>query len=212
MLFILTGDIQTGKTRWLERLVGELAEAGVQVEGVLAPGVWRERADGEPGERFEKLGIENVLLPGGERLAFARRRDLAQAEGTFDATSQSARAQLGWEISDDAIAQVNRHFARLRELRLQEAAARQAAEGAAPAPRLTVVDELGRLELLRGAGLSEALALLADGPSHARDHALAVVRADLAPLAEEQLAPAWGTPARILPNDAARALVLSALP
>ena len=38
MLFILTGDVQSGKTRWLERLVAELAADGVESRGVLAPG------------------------------------------------------------------------------------------------------------------------------------------------------------------------------
>ena len=76
MLFLLTGDVQIGKTRWLERLAAELSGDGVQVAGVLAPGVWRVREPHEvPGERglagegrFEKLGIDNVLLPGGERV------------------------------------------------------------------------------------------------------------------------------------------------
>ena len=76
MLFLLTGDVQIGKTRWLERLAAELAGDGVPVAGVLAPGVWRVREPHEvPGERglagegrFEKLGIDNVLLPGGERV------------------------------------------------------------------------------------------------------------------------------------------------
>ena len=107
MLFLLTGDVQIGKTRWLERLAAELAGDGVPVAGVLAPGVWRVREPHEvPGERglagegrFEKLGIDNVLLPGGERVPFARRRDLALAEGSFDPTSQSASAQLAWESS-----------------------------------------------------------------------------------------------------------------
>lgn len=109
MLFLLTGGVQTGKTRWLAALADELASGGVDVAGVLAPGVWREHEQ-EGERRFEKLGIDNVLLPTGERIAFARRRDLALAEGSFDPTSQSAAAQLAWEISDDAIARVNAHF------------------------------------------------------------------------------------------------------
>ena len=52
MLFLLTGDVQIGKTRWLERLAAELAGDGVPVAGVLAPGVWRVREPHEvPGER-----------------------------------------------------------------------------------------------------------------------------------------------------------------
>ncbi|WP_139653505.1 hypothetical protein [Raoultibacter phocaeensis] len=74
MLFILTGAVQTGKTRWLERLAATLDEGGVVCVGVLAPGVWREAS--EQGDR-EKVGIDNVLLPAGDRFSFARRRDLS---------------------------------------------------------------------------------------------------------------------------------------
>lgn len=106
MLFVLTGDIQTGKTRWLAGVLEELERDGVPCAGVLAPGIWREcgfdaakdgtsvAAGGEaaaPAEvgdgpvastapRFEKLGIENVLLPQGEHLLFALRRDLAMQD------------------------------------------------------------------------------------------------------------------------------------
>lgn len=132
MLFLLTGDVQTGKTRWLAALADELASGGVDVAGVLAPGVWRER--GRAGEgRFEKLGIDNVLLPTGERIAFARRRDLALAEGSFDPTSQSAAAQLAWEISDDAIARVNAHFDALAHGAAAPADRARPAVSAAPA-------------------------------------------------------------------------------
>ena len=87
MLFILTGDIQIGKTRWLSALVDDLARRGVTVFGVLSPGDWRERPNGEVGGesargmagagRYEKFGIDCVLLPSGERIRFAERGDLA---------------------------------------------------------------------------------------------------------------------------------------
>ncbi|MBR2835130.1 MAG: hypothetical protein IKE43_05430 [Coriobacteriales bacterium] len=112
MLFFLTGEIQTGKTRWLEQLVKLLAEKGVLCEGVIAPGVWREiPIEAEKTEvgvqasvsipagtrtcRYEKLGIDNVLLPGGERIAFAKRSDLA-SESERKSASQSRGAQLAW--------------------------------------------------------------------------------------------------------------------
>ncbi len=132
MLFLLTGDVQTGKTRWLAALADELASGGVDVAGVLAPGVWREHGRAGKG-RFEKLGIDNVLLPTGERIAFARRRDLALAEGSFDPTSQSAAAQLAWEISDDAIARVNAHFDALAHGAAAPADCARPAVSAAPA-------------------------------------------------------------------------------
>ncbi|MRX83332.1 hypothetical protein [Eggerthella guodeyinii] len=249
MLFLLTGDVQIGKTRWLGALADELASEGVAVAGVLAPGVWREcgphEASGERGlageGRFEKLGIDNVLLPAGERVAFARRRDLALAEGSFDPTSQSAAAQLAWEISDDAIARVNAHFdalARGDALRThpenpahpenpenpadparmfhvkhsfaQTDVSRETSRAGETSAGLLVVDELGRLELMRDGGLTAATALLERGPASGFPHALAVVRDWLCPCAEERFAAAWGGAEVLAPDERARALVRAA--
>ena len=189
MLFILTGDIQIGKTRWLESTCRKLAADGIPCAGVVAPGVWVRSEHGDA-NGFEKLGIDNLLLPEGDRISFARRRDLAQAEGTFDPNSQSAQMQLGWEISDEAIAQVNAHFDRIAAHTLQNG--RQS---------LLVVDELGRLELMRNQGLTSALVLLDEGPQPAFPHALIVVREALVDLARERFAPAWGNPLPIGPTQ-----------
>lgn len=201
MLFTLTGGIQTGKTRWLCRLIEALGAEGVRYAGVTAPGVWRKRQLGATlpeGERavdsraeseYEKLGIDNVLLPGGERVPFARRVDLACQAGAYNSRSQSARAGLGWAIDDAAIARVNAHFRKL-------------ADACQNAASLLIVDELGRLELMRGEGLVEAMALLERGPTRAFPHALVVVREDLLPLARERLAFVWGAPVPIHPDDA----------
>ncbi|MCI8468901.1 MAG: hypothetical protein HFJ75_05370 [Eggerthellaceae bacterium] len=197
MLFLLTGDVQIGKTRWLEGLAADLAAHGVDVAGVLAPGRWVP-ADGESADAngLEKVGIDNVLLPGGERVAFARRRDLARAEGSFDAASQAGRAGLAWHISDAAIRRVNAHLA---DLAVRPGRA-----------QLLVVDELGRLELERGEGLTAALDALGAGPA-AFPHAVAVVRPDLCERAEALLGPAWGDVARIAPDARGHRLVLGAL-
>lgn len=231
MLFFLTGDVQIGKTRWLQQLVDVVVAAGVAVAGVLAPGDWvpaaEDRADGNG---FEKRGIDNVLLPSGERLPFARRRDLAQLEGSFDAASQSARAKLAWAIDDTAIARVNEHFRQLAEAVCDGGSARgealastrSAAAGAAmrglsgvgltsAAPGLLIVDELGRLELQRGEGLAEAVALLRQGPTSAFPHALVVVREELVDEAERQLRGAWPDRCHIAPDEAGRAAVLEAV-
>ena len=121
VLFLLTGDVQIGKTRWLENLCASLQTAGTCVAGVVAPGQWVPRPEGQPGGkhgfdgagRFEKLGIDNVLLPQGKRIEFARRRDLAAKSKAFTEGTQAKAAKLGWAISDTAIAQVNAHFATL---------------------------------------------------------------------------------------------------
>lgn len=220
MLFLLTGDVQIGKTRWLEGLVAALADVGVGAAGVVAPGQWVPSAGPEADANgYEKLGIDNLLLPEGRRVPFARRRDLAHAEGSFDEGSQAARAQLAWHIFDDAIGQVNEHFEQLAADACKLAAADVARESAAVAaegsrgslrPHLLVVDELGRLELWKGEGLTAAVALLQQGPSAAFPHALVVVRDYLLPEARQLLEPAWGPAALIGPTPEAAQQVLQA--
>lgn len=187
MLYLLTGEIQTGKTRWLERRAARAAEAGVRVYGVLAPGVWHE--DGAGG--FEKLGIDNVLLPQNERIHLAERRDIAQRLGSVEPDGPSERARLGWAMSNAALARVNEHFSRLA----CEAAQVGGARG------LLVVDELGRLELMRGEGLTAALDLLRRGPQPAWEDAVVVVRAGLLDRAHDALDSAWGGAVHVLPGS-----------
>ena len=254
MLFFLTGEIQTGKTRWLSELAEELEAAGVGVAGVLAPGVWRARSEKEVAEQaaertraaargaramrsatrskgkradaradesagaspgksarrrpdpagegcFEKLGIDNVLLPQHERIAFARRGDLAKAEGAHRPESQSARAGLAWEIDDGAVARVNAHFAHLAE----EGAGANMKPGTGES--LLVIDELGRLELLRGEGLVEAMRLLEAGPSRHFPHALVVVRESLLEKAHAVFDDIWQDVTEIAPGDTAHKAV-----
>ena len=324
MLFLLTGDVQIGKTRWLEKLCSDLAAAGVCVAGVIAPGQWVPRAEGQPGGRhgfdgegrFEKLGIDNVLLPQGERITFARRRDLAEGDQAFAQGEQAKAAQLAWAISDEAIAQVNNHFAMLAKMGQGDSpfvpfatkelnrktcgggspaattkpenhprssftfgtAGKESIDGHGPISRngnvpadtamgqrdcpfvplpggdangrattggtsadgdsagdhptaggaltgavsaseklapaiapgsFLVVDELGRLELLRGCGLTNAVALLDAGPTPTFPHALAVVRETLLDQALSRFAPAWEEPQPIAPGDEARQLILN---
>lgn len=199
MLFLLTGEVQIGKTRWLESLVTELADYGVSCVGVLAPGQWvPSKGEHADANGFEKLGIDNVLLPSGERIPFARRGDLARADGTFDEESQAAKAELAWHIDDAAIDRVNAHFNEI------------ATHASAAAPGLLIVDELGRLEIWRGGGLTSAMALLAQGPTTTFPHALAVVRDYLLDDTEALLAEAWPDRCRISPDDTGRAVILSA--
>ncbi|MDD7369684.1 MAG: hypothetical protein SOW20_05555 [Berryella intestinalis] len=184
VLFVLTGNIQIGKTRWIERLIRDLDDAGIPAYGVVAPGMWRSiRASaslqGDPGA-LEKVGIDNVLLPERQRVTFALRRDVAVRCGALDPQSQAERAGLGWSIDDGALARVNAHFSGL-SLRPPTV------------PGLLVVDELGRLELECGEGLVEAVRLLDSGATASFPHALVVVREDLLPRALSRLdAGTWG--------------------
>ena len=207
MLFVLTGQVQTGKTRWLEELVAALEEAGVATYGVLAPGVWVDRR-GNPeafphadANGFEKLGIDNVLLPEGQRIAFARRADLAEASGEHDPNSQSSQAKLHWSISDAAIKRVNGHFA---DLRARAQAYDDTTNG------FLVVDELGQLELLRGGGLTEAVGILQDGPTALTRHALVVVREALLAHLDGRFS-RWGQIERGNPDKPSQSRILATL-
>lgn len=201
MLLILIGQIRTGKTTWLRARVGALEAAGVACYGVTAPGVWDDRG--------RKVAIDNELLPGTRRVRLARAADLAEAGG------------MAWDFDAAALARVNAHLAGLRGGGPHESGRRGPAgdtlrEGsphkdASPThvarPGLLVVDELGPLELRRGAGLTEALALLAEGPTPAWPHALVVVRAGLAEETAALLGPTWGEVRELRPDDAGTELL-----
>ena len=198
MLFILTGDVQTGKTRWLMSLTENLGNAGVVCYGVVAPGVWESH--GEEGElRYEKLGIDNVLLPQKELVAFASRKDSAARLDASGDDSQSAAAHLGWAISDAAIHKVNTHFLGLAS-KAREAKEAKAPKADVTKPGLLIVDEFGRLELERGQGLDAAAALVEAGPNALYGHALIVVRDWLYDVAYERFAPAWPEVRKIHPT------------
>ena len=184
MLFILTGEFEIGKTRWLEAELAYLRANGVPAAGVIAPGIWERTPDG-----FEKRGIDNVLLPEGRRIRFALRRDLS-GDGVPEAAHANETCTK-WRIEEDAVNQVNGLFSTLAAQRNDVVAF----------PSLLVVDELGPLELVRGAGLTQAMALLDMGPSAAYPHALIIVRSSLVECACERFASAWGEHVILQPDD-----------
>ena len=203
MLVIISGEIQIGKTRWLQDRVSRLEKAGIICEGVLAPGVW---LGPDAAGAYDKVGIINELLPSHERITFARRADLARAEGTFDPTSQSAAERLSWSIDEAAIERVNGHFDVL-------ASRARAGSGDDGARRLLLIDELGRLELMKSGGLTSAMALLAAGPLGHYTLAVAVVRRmfGLCDEAARRFGPAWGGAKILEPSDAAWDLICAEL-
>lgn len=190
MFYLLTGAVQIGKTRWLEQHVERLCAEGITCYGVVAPGDWvpsdgpHANADG-----LEKRGIWNVLLPGGERVRFAWRRDLAP-DPQEEAAREADAVGLGWRISDDALAQVNAHLARISA---------QCAAAPEDQRALLIVDELGRLELHHQGGLTEAVHLLERGPQGCLQDALVVARDTLAPQVENRFAALWGGCERLNP-------------
>lgn len=154
MLFILTGPIKTGKTRWLQSAVRELEANIITCYGVIAPGRWRLC-----GDRYEKTGIDNELLPSHKRLDFAIPSDKKLDNSNFN---------MSWNISTKAIYEVNRHFSMLIKKRND-----------AISKGILVIDELGILELTRGEGLTEAIELVRLGPSPLTPNAVIVIRESL---------------------------------
>ncbi len=201
MLFVLTGEVRIGKSRWLEALISQLHHQGVLAYGVLSPGIWiaseSEHADANG---FEKQGIQSVLLPGGERFRFAVRRDLI--EGVDDGAGEEPLSWrgLGWRIDDTALDRVNAHF--------REWGDRSLSRGH---PGLLVVDELGRLELQHEDGLIEALNVLQAGCRPCWPHSLVVVRRSLADQAVERFGEPWGGAQLLAPDEESARIVLEAL-
>ncbi|MBR2836661.1 MAG: hypothetical protein IKE43_13255 [Coriobacteriales bacterium] len=188
MLYFLTGDIQTGKTRWLEQTIARLNEQGVICAGVIAPGIWQKQ-----GDTYKKLGIENVLLPQQERFVFGMRRECASSQTDAKTSdSQSSKAKLGWDIPDASIEKVNAHFDSLQQ---------EAANGEIKTPRLLVIDELGQLELLHEGGLTSAVKMLKAGPTASYPHALVIVRSWLLDAAIDLFSPIWPEYCTILPDE-----------
>lgn len=180
MLFLLTGRQRIGKTRWLTDAVARAEASGIAVFGVIAPGVWSPDADGK---LMTKLAIDNELLPGHRRVRFAVAR--SKRDGMCDGGDADGREDalgcMAWDVDPQAVSCVNDHFARLRDSRADSSV-----------PGLLVVDELGPFELVRGDGLTEALALVDAGPSAAFPHVLAVIREPLLRMAKERFARSWG--------------------
>lgn len=207
MLFILTAAIQSGKTRWLEEMVAKLQGRGVEVSGVLTPGVWKEQPEhpainhvgkGKALSRFIKCGIDALLLPEGERIFFAKPLDCAPCSQKGRSVSQSARAGLGWDISDKALERINKHFHELVQ-------GDRSTKGG-----LLVVDELGRLELECSGGLIEALHVIERGPTHTFPHVVVVVRLGLCAQARHRLALLWDHVITITPGRQAEDMLIAA--
>ncbi len=201
MLFILTGEVQIGKSRWLMQLVDKLEQAGIACLGVVAPGVWIE-SDGENAndQGYEKLGIDNLLLPDRTPVHFAQRLDIARKNGTYVEKSQAGRVGLEWHIDEEALKQVNQHLASMPnhvELKLGS--------------KLLIIDELGRLELEHDGGLIEAIKLLEAGPQKGIEDALVVTRQRFADDVERRFGATWGESIQLSPSPDNIRLIASRL-
>ena len=120
-------------------------------------------------------------------------------------------------MPEDSLERVNEHLRSLFSgdassaagITCIEAEAAEASADVAPAS-LLVIDEVGRLELLRNGGLTAALDILDAGPSALFAHTLIIVREELLPIALDRFEPMWGSVQVVSPDDAGRALMLGA--
>ena len=201
-LFLLTGEVQEGKTRWLEAQLAALQAAGVEAWGILTPGQWvaREGASnaGAAEPIFDKQGIDMVFYPEQTRKVFARRADLVrEGDGTRGFSHDGSGRTMLWHFVPERFAEANELYARMRNLKADDACA-----------RVAVLDEVGRLEL-RGEGLMEGMAFLDGGPHPAFGAAVAIVRRELLEAARQRFAGTWGENLQVIgpDEDGARALL-----
>lgn len=140
MLYIVTGDVQCGKTHWLTGLVNELAEKGAHYCGVLAPGKWDH-----DGKKFVKRGFNNLLLPSLEVVEIAIRADFKDDKCQKFFNPYNTKK---WLFDDDGINRVNTHFKYIYDEVMQKKNFDKYSG------LIYVVDELGPIELENNSGIT----------------------------------------------------------
>ncbi|MDR1712765.1 MAG: nucleoside-triphosphatase [Coriobacteriales bacterium] len=154
----LTGKSGAGKTTWLLGEVGRARAAGHTVVGIITPPIFGKK---------DKLGIEAWLLPTDERFNLAN----VQPRVAQPTAPTRPDADLAWRFDDTAVQRINDHLQTL-------------AFPAAQSPEtLLVIDEIGPLELLKGAGFTAALDLL---DKQVYEQAIVVIRPSLIELAQQR--------------------------
>ena len=188
MLYILTGPIQSGKTRWLQEVVHLLEKTNIGCDGVLVPGIWNE-----VGGSYEKLGIWNEMLPSHERVSFALKPDENKGIYANLSCKDTSKKDQGWYINNDAVRVVNSHFRNIQ----------QSIPESDKNKHILIIDELGIMELERNKGLIAAVELLQKGPQGYFKHAIVVVREknNFHKIACEKFSSSWDKVAFITPQQ-----------
>ena len=181
MLYILSGDRQSGKTRWLCEKLKNLRIEGTEVVGVLAPGIWEETQSEGSAKSFQKLGISNILLPQNKTIQFATLNPNYNDSNVVQ-EENSDKMLNKWQFSEEAIKIVNTHFDELAKNR----------DKTSKQEVLLVIDEIGPLELKFNKGLISAVKLLELGQSTPMKNALVVFRPSIIDMAVERFAKPWG--------------------
>jgi len=178
MLYILTGEMQTGKTRWLQAFIDYANEQGVEVHGILTPGVWEDQNGS-----FIKKGINMVLMPD-------------RAEYAFALPQHDERTDLGWTILDTAVYQANSHLRDI--LHAIDSTDADVDISHSNVRKVLIIDEIGPLEFSQEKGFINALKILQKGPSAQFEHVIVIVRPSLVDLAKKRFESAWGSAIEII--------------
>ena len=149
-LYVMTGQIQTGKTTWLKAFLNKASDENMRIDGLITPAIF---------ENGQKTGIEAYLLPEKEKFLLAKKRfiDSEIAHKNDQAVCEKDK-KLGYEFSGQSIERINAHL--------------HYCVGA----QNLVIDEIGPLEMMQGKGYTEALKLLDES---AVTNAIVVIRPSL---------------------------------
>ncbi len=170
MLYLLTGEIESGKTSWLKRVIAAMQANEAALSGFISPAVFTG-AD----QTFEKVAIDCQLLPEGITLRFGWRDDqVGNGAGALYSPPVSA-VRLRWQFDDEVMRLLNDRLA--------------CYDNEHPTPGLLIVDELGFLEFRGRGGVTQALRILDEG---CYQDAIAVMRPSLLDEAYQRWAPGAG--------------------
>lgn len=191
-LYVMTGQIQTGKTTWLKAFLKSAEQNNIRFDGLITPAIF---------DNGNKTGIEALLLPQKERFLLAQKRsDGNDKQGSFPNSAQSSAAtshqgestqlsqtsksscqpdkekKLGYDFDDKIMQKINMHL--------------KTCKNAAN----FIVDEIGPLELVQNKGYIEALNIL---DAQSVNNALVVIRPSLLDIAQKR----WGNFKTLTPDD-----------
>lgn len=97
----MTGVFQTGKTTWINTMLPQAFEQGVDVQGVYTPAIF---------EGDTKTGIAATLLPSMEHFCLATKRPFEDCD--------MEKGKLGWIFDEQRIEQINAHLATCTDAQL----------------------------------------------------------------------------------------------
>ena len=208
-LYILTGQIQTGKTTWLKAMLQKAKECNIKMHGVLTPAIFEDGI---------KTGIEACLLPSEKRFLLAKKiyAECSASAGEEDGESNHEASASAGEKGRESGSRVDTGAGEKYGTTNSKTSARLSADAGEKCNTIMdgkkklgynfdneaikhinahlhncegvknlVIDEIGPLEMLQGKGYVQAMELL---DKKAVQNAICVVRPSLLDEAKKR----WG--------------------